>query len=351
MAGIREKRGLLSAGDISLFCSQLALLLQAAVSLEEGLGTIRENVRDKKAAGLLAEIENTLAQGGLLSQALGQTQAFPAAMVHMVELGEKAGRLDEVMEALACYYGREDRLKNSVSSAVLYPLLLALMMLAVVGVLVSRVLPIFQELFQSLNGADPASAAALHAGGITGRAVLLAAAVLGVLLLAALIAARTGPGARGLGSLLARFGLGRRISIKIASARFAWVMSMLLSSGFSTAEALHGIPQVLSDKQIARRAELCEKEVEQGKSLADALESAQLFSGMYSSMIRIGAKTGRMDAVMRRLAEIYEEEANTAVANAVSVAELSLVAVLSVIIGGILLSVMAPLLGVLSSVG
>ena len=152
-------------------------------------------------------------------------------------------------------------------------------------------------------------------------------------------------------NFLSRFFVTRRLFAKQASARFASVMAMLLSSGYDTEEALRLIPGVLQNSAVIAKVEQVQKMVAQGTSLSQALERVEMFPGLYGKMVSIGSKSGSLDTVMQKLAQLYSDEVDTAIANAVSVIEPVLVGVLSVVIGAILLAVMLPLLSIMASIG
>ena len=348
----QKKNQLVSSGDISLFCSQVVLILKSAIPLQEGIGAIGENIETDSGKKLIRRIAEELGQNRSFQDALSETGAFPDYMVNMVGIGEKAGRLDSVMDSLSHYYAQEDQLRHRVHGAVVYPLILVLMMAAVISIMVMKALPVFHDVFLEMGGEiSAASMAMIGAGTTIGWAALVIVLILAVLLAAVLLLNRTEAGSQGLLRFAARFGPTRRLSEKVASARFASLMSMTLASGYDTDEALKMIPSVIPSETVSRKIQQTRRNVEAGNSFAKALDAAQMFPGIYSSMIRLGAEAGRLDAVMKRLAEIYTDDAENSINRAVAVIEPVMVALLSVVIGAILLAVMLPLMGALSSIG
>ncbi len=342
----------LSSSDVSLFCSQVVLLLRAGIPLQEGIGAISENIDNPKGRELISRIQSGMEQNHSLYLALNSTGAFPKYMVNMINIGEKAGKLENVLEALSLYYDRDDKLRGRIRSALLYPFILILMMATVISVLVIKVLPVFDAVFMDM-GSDmsAASTAVMHAGTVIGKVALVIIIILSVLLLLALILYKTEKGYQWISTFLSNFSLTRRLSDKIASARFASAMSLLLSSGYDTSEALELIPNILNNRIIIDKINKCREAVDSGVSFPTALSDVNLFPGIYSSMVNIGSKTGSLDTVMHRLAEIYSEDVDESVNKAVSFIEPAMVAILSIVIGAILLSVMLPLMGIMSSIG
>lgn len=346
------KKGFFHAEDISLFCEQLALVLRSGIPLADGIGAIGENIADAKARAIVLAMEQEVAASAPFYEALEHSGAFPNYLVHMVEIGEKAGKLDDVMEALGAHYSREAQLKKNLRSAVLYPLALVLMMSAVIAVLVIKVLPIFNDVFRDLGAEmSDASAFVMNLGVGIAKYAFVVILILAVVLAAALLYSRTSRGSARMARLLSRFGPTKGISARVASARFASVMSMMLTSGYDTDAALELAPKVISNDLVARKIEQARSAVAGGKSFADAVVSQGLFPGIYGQMVSIGMKTGNLDQVMAKLAGIYNEDADRSIGRAVSIVQPVLVGVLSVIIGAILLAVMLPLMGIMSSIG
>ena len=323
-----------SSEDVSLFCSQVALILKSAIPLADGIGAIKESVADDAAVKMIDALEKAVMQGIPFYEALRVCGRFPDYMVNMIEIGEKAGKLDQVMESLAKYYDREDQLKKSIRSAVLYPFVLVVMMSVVIAVLVIKVLPVFNEVFRDLGSSMSQTA----------RVVLDVSANVG-------IASRTPAGSRFFSNLCDRFGSKKGLAAKVASARFASVMAMMLSSGYSVDEALKLIPNIITNQTIRGKVARCGKLLEGGASFTAAIEEVGIFPGVYGRMVGIGNKTGNLDTVMQRMADLYEQEVDSSISRMVAVVEPVLVGILSVIIGAILLAVMLPLMGVMSSIG
>lgn len=346
------KPRVLRAGEVSLFCAQAAMILKSGIPLQEGIGAIGDAMETAGGRETAGRIQLLLEKDGALAPALRHTGLFPSYMVNMVSIGEKAGRLDNVMEALSLYYEREDRLYRRIRSAVVYPLILILMMAAVIAVLLIRVLPIFSDVFADL-GSDmtDTSGTILNIGMHIGQGALVVIVLLTLLLLLGLLLGKTRAGSRRLAHLAARFGPTRRLSNKIASARFASVMSMMLSSGYDTSDAMGMISDIITSPEILKKIQQCRKELDAGKPFARAVEATGIFTGIYSGMVSVGAKTGNLDSVMKHLAELYSTDVDESVNRAIALIEPVMAGALSIVIGAILLAVMLPLMGILSSIG
>ena len=327
--------GRIPAKETALFCTQAGLLLKAGIPLGDGLASLTE---EGTGAGreLLRRIADTARETGSLYEAVRQAGVFPSYMVHMIRIGETAGKLEEVLDSLSLYYEREARLRGAVRSAVLYPLILILLMAAVIAVLVAEA---------------SANTGMVSTGVVIGRCALVVVAVLLALLVAMLLLSLSAKGRQALMSLSSRLPVLRRLYRQIASSRFASVMSMLLSSGYDLGEALELAEEVVADPTVRNKIRLCRDKVSRGKAFSAALLELGLFSGLYARLIQTGEKTGRLDDVMKNMAAQYETDVEESLSGVVALIEPTLVILLSVIIGSILLSVMLPLIGILSAIG
>lgn len=343
---------ILDASDISLFCAQVALILKSGIPLYDGIGAIYENVESRKGKEQFREIYEKVSQNGTLYEALKDSSLFPDYMVRMVHIGEKAGKLEEVMESLSAYYEREDSIVKKVKGAVVYPFILLLMMTVVVGVLLTRVLPIFSEIFSDLGSQMPQTATTLMNIGLSfGKYALIIILVLLACFFVLFLLARTDRGKAAFDRFFNKSRLFKRLSDKIALARFASIVALMISSGFDTDGALEMVSFIVKNPRVNKKVEACREMMENGVSFTEAMMKTEVFAGIYLRMVSVGFKAGALDTVMQKLSRLYEEEVDEDINNAVSVIEPVMVAVLSVIIGAILLSVMLPLMGIMSSMG
>ena len=141
----------LSNSETSAFCSQIAMILKSGISSTEGIAIMLEDTDKNDEKQLLTTIYDTLTQTGSLHEALQETHAFPDYMLSMVDIGERTGRLDEVMGSLADYYEKEAGLAQTIKNAITYPCIMIFMMLAVILILITKVMPVFEQVFLQLG--------------------------------------------------------------------------------------------------------------------------------------------------------------------------------------------------------
>ena len=352
MSGFGLKRDMLTSSEISAFCAQMSMILKSGISLTEGVEIMHDDAGNPAGREILGAILEELEIGAPLHVALTKSGKFPDYMLTMVEIGEAAGRLENVMESLTSYYEREEAISRAVRSAITYPLIMIIMMLAVITILVVQVMPIFNEVFMGLGAQMTGfSLAVMNFGEALGQYsfVVLGTAIGFIALFFIFRATKRGK------SLLERFKenffLTRDLYSKIASGKFASAMSLMLASGMDTDKSLEMVAKLVSTPIIKQKIIKCQLKLAQGARFSDALAEVGLFTGVYARMVSVAFRTGAMDSIMEKLAQRYEDETNNKINNIISIVEPTLVAVLSVIVGVILLSVMLPLMGIMAAIG
>ena len=347
-----EKKNLppLSLSETAAFCSQMGMILRAGISSYEGIAIMLEDAKDKGEKKLLTAINDTLTQTGSLYEALLQTGAFPDYMVRMTQIGEQTGKLDDVMISMSDYYEKEDSLARSIKNAVTYPFIMILMMIAVILLLMMKVMPIFSQVFAQLGTEMTGiSGAILNVGLFLNRYWIVAAVIIAVLVLAALYFFKTKSGKAKFLHFTARFSGRRRLADEIASYRFANGMALTLSSGLTPEECLELTSGLIENGSFREKLESCKAKVAQGEDLCESLLACGIFSGIYTRMAAIASRTGVMDEIMSKIADNQEEEIDSRISGMLAAVEPTLVIILSVIVGLILLSVMLPLINIMSA--
>lgn len=340
----------LSAAELSLFCGQVALILEAGLPLYDGMETLAGADKKSGNADMFEAASRGVTATGSLYDALREDGRWPEYLVEMVGVGERAGQLEKVMRGLEKYYAREDRIRSSVVSAVTYPLVLGALMVVIVLILLWRVLPVFRRVLDSMGvGLSAQGSTLMRVGTAAGWIVMV---LVGLIVLTVLIGAvlmRTRHRERVLNAVMKVFPPLARVTNRLSASRVAGVLSMMLSSGFPTDEALEMTEKVLTDKQAAQKVHAIREALNGGASFADAVSDADLFDELHERMIHMGSATGHDDEVLSKLSELYEEQAEDDISRLIGIIEPTLVALLSVIIGAVLLSVVLPMAGILSS--
>ena len=329
-----EKK-LLSNEEIASFCSQTAMLFQAGIPPMEGMAILQSDAGSPEGKAIFDEILTVCRQGESFHKAL-----------------EESGNLDVCMLSLADYYEKEDAISHSIRDAVTYPFIMIAMMAAVIVVLVSRVMPIFEQVYVELGSEMTGFAASLlRVGNHLNRYSFVFVSILCILLLLYLFATRTQTGKRVTTRFLNWFPLTRNFYESVACERFASGMALTLGSGMDTYSSLDMVASLVSNEKMKQKILSCKESIHAGANFAEALTSAGIFNHLYSQMVSVGFRSGNVDVVLKKIADRYEENTNRKLQSIIAVLEPTLVIILSVIVGLILLSVILPLMGIMTSIG
>lgn len=342
----------LSNIEISSFCDQVALILSAGITPVEGIRILLSDTKDPEGHEILSEILSYCEKGENFHTALSATGVFPEYVINMVKIGEESGCTDNVMRALADYYEREETISQNMKSALRYPLIMIGMMLVVIVVLITKVLPIFNQVFIQLGSEITGFSKSLMNFGTHIRSYgIVLIAILVLLAIPVVLATKTKKGRQISHGLLSRFPLTKNFFNKMAAGRFASGIALTLASGLDTYQSLDMVAKLVENQDMADRIMQCKKLIADGDNFSDAVAKAGIFSNLHAKMIAVGFRTGNIDVVMNKIAENYEKETNDKIHSIIAVLEPTLVIILSLIVGMILLSVILPLMGIMSSIG
>lgn len=343
----------LSNLEIADLCRELALLLHSGVSAGDGLFLMAEEEKDPKSRELLTGMASAMDSGAYLHQAFDEAKCFPVYITGLLRMGEEVGRTEETLNALAAYYENREKLQRQIVSSLTYPAILLLLMLIVIIVLLSQVLPVFNEIYMSLGGQLTGVAGGLLLlGQFLDKAMPLLCGILAVFFLAAAVLYLRRD-LRLRATALWRRKLGDRgIARKMNNARFAQALSMGFSSGMVLEDAVEMAGELLKEiPGAAQRCADCREQLLQGADLATALGENGLLSPSACRLLTLGMRSGTGDGIMETIAQRMQDEAQEALESAVGKVEPALVLVTSGLVGVILLSVMLPLMNIMTAIG
>ena len=339
----------LTARELSSFCGQMGMLLHSGISTTEGLHILCDESKTDTDREILTPLIRSVEENGSLSQALEEVGCFPASMTAYVKTGEETGCLDEIMNSLSEHYKQEQEISQQIRSAVTYPLIMLGMMAVVILVLLVKVLPVFQQVFQQMGlEMNGVSRGLLNAGNVISRYssvfLILAAALIGCILFFSL----TEKGHSLLRKMAIHLPFFREIPVAMDYSRLAQGLSLGLRSGLSPETSLELTKDLISQPVILERLRKASSILDSGETFSRALTESGLFGGMEGRLITISFYSGSSDETFRRLSRQYTERSIDLISQAVSIVEPTIVILLSLLVGLVLLSVMMPLLGILS---
>ena len=335
--------------ELFQFCEQFSIILRSGMSAIEGLAILNDDSQTERGKEILTFLYKDMEESGSLAHAMEQSGAFPASAAAYVRTGEETGCLDEVMKGLSAFYAKEIQITDQIQSAVAYPLVMLGMMTAVIVILLVKVLPVFRQVFRQL-GLEMSwiSGALLGIGETLSRYstafLVLLAAMIGFILFLVLHP----KGQELIRKIVCRFPGMKEIPVNLDYSRLCQCISLGIRSGLSPELCVELAGAVVSQTETREKLASIQKQVAEGYGFIEAITESGLFKAMELRLISLGFQAGASDEVMEKLAEQYEEKSTDSVSHIVSILEPTIVIVLSILVGLVLLSVMMPLLGLLS---
>lgn len=349
----QAKRKLLGNTEISYLCMELSLLVHAGVGVADGLALLAEETGHGLERRMLIDMAQSMDRGASLPEVLREAGCFPRYMSGLVEVGERSGRMEEALSSLSDYYEDRERRERRVRSALMYPVLLLFLMLIVVVLLLSRVLPVFDQVYASLGGRLTGFAEGLLTIGQWLNSIMPLLCVI-LLLFVVFIGAFSGI-ASFREALLARWQKSRGdkgLSRKLNDARLAQGLAMCLKSGLPLEEALVLAAELQAGPAEAKkRCRSCAEQLAGGQELSVALKESGMLPPSACRLLTLGMRGGYGDTVMGEVARRLTEESETALDDRIDYIEPILVLAASVLVGIILLAVMLPLMNIMSAIG
>jgi type IV pilus assembly protein PilC len=342
----------LNAEEVYLFSLQISLMLKAGILPADGIALLESEAASGREKSLLSNMKDILERGEPFYAAMEATGAFPEHAMRMVQIGEDTGRLEQVLTALTQHYQQEHELRENMRQAVVYPAWLAVIIGIVTFVLVTKVLPVFQQVLEQLgSGLSPWASSIMNLGLFSKQGAIVFAIVLAVLALYLFFSSRTPEGQERLRHqadiLLFRGALG----LSVSRERFSSAISLSLASGLNLNDAMDKAAALVDDEKMRNNIWKCKELLEQGTTFAAAVEQAGIFNGLEIGLISAGFKAGASEAVMQELSRRCHNQTEEIMSKIMSRIEPILVVFLVIVVGMLLLSVMLPLLAMMNAIG
>ena len=333
----------------AIFTRQFSVMIDAGLPLVQCLDILATQQANKYFQQVLGQVRQDVEEGATLAQALARhPKVFDQLFVNMVEAGETGGILDIILQRLSTFIEKIVKLKRDVISAMIYPAAVVVIAVIVVAAIMIFVIPQFQNIFMGLLG--PGEQLPLptrivmdisnFVAGIGGLCVLVA--VIGTVV-GLRFYYRTPGGRKNLDQLLLKLPVMGKILLKIAIARFSRTLSTLLSSGVPILQALDITARTAGNVIIEQAILKIREGVERGESFIEPLKATEVFPNMVAQMVGIGEQTGALDGMLGKIADFYEQEVDTAIANLLTMLEPAMIGFLGVTIGSIVIAMYMPL--------
>src|SRR5215212_9024097 len=346
IGGGRKK---VKAKDLAIFTRQFSVMIDAGLPLVQCLEILAQQQQNKYFQQTLMQVRQDVEEGSTLAAAMARhPKVFDQLYSNMVEAGETGGILDLILQRLSTFIEKIVKLKRDIISAMIYPSAVIVLAIAAVAVIMVVVIPQFQNIFLGLLG--PGEQLPLPTRIVVGISNFLAGWG-GLVILASIIGAavaikfyyKTTGGRKLIDLLLLKVPILGDIFRKIAVARFSRTLSTLLSSGVPILQSLDITARTSGNVIIEQAITKVRTGVERGESFVDPLKATEVFPHMVAQMIGIGEQTGALDAMLGKIADFYEAEVDSAIANLLTLIEPLLIGFLGVTIGSIVIAMYLPL--------
>jgi len=347
--GLGAKQSKLSQKDIALLTGELATLLESGLPLDKSLQVLIDLTEDnERLSKLIARVLDKVKGGASLADALEQQAGiFSKFYLNMIRAGEAGGSLDDVLTRMSDYLERSQELKDTVSTALIYPAILLVMSLASLFVMLTFVVPQFTEMFESAGKALPVSTQI-----VVGLANWLQsywwALLAGIISISSYMKFQLADPIR------KKVWDGRFLKLPLAgtiitnkeTANISRTLGTLLGNGVSILSALVIVRETVDNLVLASAIADAEEQLKQGKHLSDALLEKRLFPKMAMQMIKMGEETGRLEEMLLRVATIYDKQLRVAIQRLLAFLEPALIITLGLMIAGIIVSILLAILSV-----
>jgi len=344
--------GVLSSKQVALFARQFSMLLKAGVSVSGALDILRDQLDNKKTRISVDMTYQEVLKGLSLSSAMKSTKRFPDLFVNMVEAGEAGGFLDDVMERMANYYEKDNKIVGKVKNAMIYPCVVLIVTIVVVYILITQVVPQFVTMFDSMNVELPWTTQMLiNLSDFLNKWWWVIFLILGFTILGIAKYISTPRGRLKKDTLLMGIPFLKSILLKSIVARFTRTLSIMVRTGVPMLKSIEYSAKVVNNKVVERGLMKVADEVAAGKSLSVPIQNMKLFPKMVISLVKTGEETGALDEMMDKCADFYDEEVANLSERLTTLLEPLIIIILAGTVGFIVMSVLQPMFTLYNSIG
>ena len=335
----------LTSTDLALLTRQFATLLVAGLPLVEALGVLVDQAEKKSITALLADIREQIRGGKALSVVLETYEKdFSPIYVHMVRAGEASGALDQILFRLAEFLEKQLALRNKVTNAMLYPIIMLVIGSVILFFLITFVVPKITLVFAQQKQALPWPTVALMSVSqfFADYWMVLVGLVLGGLYTTRRFI-RTGAGRMTADRLILKFPLIGDVARMVSISRLTSTLSTMLASGVQLLDAMDVSKRVMNNRVLEETVETARQNIREGETIADPLKRSGEFPALVTHMIAVGEKSGEMEEMLRRVSQIYDGEVERVIARLTSLMEPIMILAMGAVVLFIVVAILLPI--------
>ncbi|MCI0471364.1 MAG: type II secretion system F family protein [Candidatus Aminicenantes bacterium] len=339
--------------DLSVFNRQLSVMFNAGLPITQGLGILATQQKNKYFQEVLLDIRRDVESGANLSNSLKRhPKVFNELYCSMIQAGEASGNLDTILLRLSDYIENIARLTGKVKSAMAYPIVVLIIAVVLTSVIMIKVIPIFEEMFNNLGASLPVpTQVVMNTSNFMRKnffmmLIGLAGAIIGFRAYYA-----TYKGKRLVDKIKLKMPVFGVLLLKVGIARVTRTLETLLNSGVEIIESMTITAKTAGNAIIEDTVMRSRAAVQEGKPLGESWEETKLFPFMVTQMVSVGEQTGALSNMLGKIADFYDEEVEQSVDALISMMEPLLILVLGLLVGGIVVAVYLPMFSLVGQLG
>lgn len=340
---------------MTTFTRQLATLVDAGLPLLRGMRVLEKQERNSTLKGIIGEIAVAIEGGSTFSEALAQhPKTFNRLYVNMVKAGELGGVLEVVLNRLAEFMEKAQKIKGKVVAAMFYPVAVMIVAVSILGILMVFVVPKFEMIFKDMLEGKPLpgfTQFVLNLSKMIATHFLETMGVVVVFFIALKLIVRTKLGRRLFDKFKLIMPVLGPVITKVAIARFTRTLGTLVSSGVPILQALTIVKETSGNVIISNAVARVHESVKEGETITAPLEASNVFPPMVISMVDVGEQTGALPEMLMKIADTYEDEVDNAVSAMTSLLEPIMIVFLAVVVGSIVIALFLPLIKLIETLG
>ncbi|MDO8603395.1 MAG: type II secretion system F family protein [Candidatus Omnitrophota bacterium] len=330
--------------EIVIFSRQLATMVDSGIPLVQALDILCEQIEKPAFRAILAKIKDDIETGSSLSDAFARHPAvFSTLYVNMVRAGESSGALDDILDRLAAYLEKASMLQRKVKSSLVYPTVVITMAMLITLVMLLKVIPTFKGIFAMLGGQLPFPTRVLIfvSDTIRGMFIYVVSGV-AIAVFALKKYMKTRQGRENFDKMLLYMPILGPLFRKVAVAKFTRTLATLVKSGVPILVSLEIVGKTAGNTVIEKAVESVRTGIKEGENIADPLAKSGAFPPMVVRMIKVGEQTGKLEKMLTKIADFYEDQVDAAVSGLTSLIEPLIIGFLGIVIGGIVIAMFLP---------
>jgi type IV pilus assembly protein PilC len=344
-----------STKDLAVFCRQFHTMMNAGVSILGCLDMLRKQTENKRLSSEITRVYDDVQKGKTLSESMKKhDKVFPVILTSLIEVGEVSGTIDSVLNRLAIHFDKENRVKQKIKTAMVYPAVIGCIAFLVVIFLLTFVVPKFVGMFTTMGAKLPAlTQVVLNVSNTFANIWFLLTMTVVILLISYLFSKyrKTEKGKYVIDTIKFTLPLVGKNVKKIVASRFTRTLSALLSTGVPLIQALEVVNNVVDNQVVSKGMVRVKEDIKRGENLAAPLEKMGIFPVMVTQMISVGEEAGSLDSIMEKVADFYDEELDTSISRLIALLEPMMIMVVAVVVGIIVISMIMPIFGMYNALG